>query len=240
MDISTITFDFISEDALLLLWPEKICRSQHQQILATQQVLTENLPQYLTDSITSFNSLLIYYRYQQLSAPQLKNLILQELSQTSSIKDDHQKVFERLVTIPVYYGEEAALDIEEVMKTSGLTYQQVIELHSQTEYRAYALGFTPGFCYLASLPSQLQMPRKTAPRQHVPAGAVALAGEQTAVYPDASPGGWHIIGVSPMPMYEVTESGLETRLQVGDKVRFKPIDKTRFLALGGTFDSLTQ
>ncbi|REL34166.1 5-oxoprolinase subunit PxpB [Thalassotalea euphylliae] len=245
MDISAIEFDFISEDTLLLRWPEQVCRQQHRQIIKAQQHLTNERSQFITDTLVSFNSLLIYYRYPLLSANQLQTLIEQALANRAEshataqehanpASADDKPLAGKQISIPTYYDEQAGWDLTEVMQTTGLSQQAIIAKHSEPEYYAYALGFSPGFAYLASLNSQLQMPRKAIPRKQMPAGAVAIAGEQTAVYPDATPGGWHIIGQCPVSLYQVTDTGIESVIKVGDSVRFTPIDRAEFIALGGT------
>ncbi|WP_448550782.1 5-oxoprolinase subunit B/C family protein [Thalassotalea montiporae] len=244
MDISAIEFDFISEDTLLLRWPEQVCRQQHRQIIKAQQHLINELSQFITDTLVSFNSLLIYYRYPLLSANQLQTLIEQALANhaegcatapehANPSSADDKPLAGKQISIPTYYDEQAGWDLTGVMQTTGLSQQAIIAKHSEPDYYSYALGFTPGFAYLASLNSQLQLPRKAIPRKQMPAGAVAIAGEQTAVYPDATPGGWHIIGQCPVSLYQVTDTGIESVIKVGDSVRFTPIDRAEFIALGG-------
>ena len=100
-------------------------------------------------------------------------------------------------------------------------------LHQQT-YTAYALGFTPGFCYLATLDKKLRLPRRTTPRTNVPAGAVAIAEQQTAIYPTESPGGWHIIGQTPIELYRAKDESFLPKITVGDQVKFTEICLNQF------------
>ncbi|NHC45285.1 5-oxoprolinase subunit B family protein [Motilibacter aurantiacus] len=122
----------------------------------------------------------------------------------------------RTVEIPVAYDGE---DLAEVAAAAGLTVEDVVRLHSATEFRAAFCGFAPGFAYLRGLPEQLHLPRRPTPRTRVPGGAVAIAGEYSAVYPGPSPGGWHLLGTSPTLMWDLTRRppGL---VQPGDAVRF--------------------
>ena len=227
-----IELNFISEDALLLVWPEHICRQQHQSILRVAQAITQQLGDKVIDSLASFNSLLIYYRYQQVSAKALATMCQRVINH--SYQDTQlNSTIGSTITIPAYYGENAAWDLAEVMQATGLNHQQIIKLHTSTTYHVFALGFTPGFGYLASLDKQLRLPRKNTPRKRVPSGAIAIADKQTAIYPDTSPGGWHIIGQTPKPMYQVTQTGITTTLQVGDTVKFHAIDEATFISLGG-------
>ncbi|WP_181902110.1 5-oxoprolinase subunit B family protein [Thalassotalea euphylliae] len=248
MSASDIQFDFISEDALLLLWPEQVCRHQHQGILCLQAQLENKLSHYITESLASFNSLLLSYRYQLLSAEQLRVLVEHVIQASCDQENSAQGAADnlvnstvnnqaqptpRVITIPAYYGEQAAWDLPYVMQATGLSQQAIIAKHSELDYYAYALGFTPGFAYLASIDSQLRLPRKSMPRKQMPAGAIAIAGEQTAIYPDASPGGWHIIGQCPIPLYQITDEGIESLINTGDTVRFQGISLAEFEQLGG-------
>jgi KipI family sensor histidine kinase inhibitor len=133
----------------------------------------------------------------------------------------------RRVEISVCYGGEFGLDLAEVCKLRGITETQAIEVHSSVEYLVYFLGFVPGFAYLGELPKELVTPRLAAPRRRVPAGSVGIAGNQTGVYPFATPGGWRLIGRTPVKMFRADREGLSL-LSIGDRVRFTPIDAERF------------
>ena len=121
-----------------------------------------------------------------------------------------------LVEIPVVYDGE---DLAEVAAATGLSVEQVIEMHSSLEYSAVFLGFTPGWAYLVGLPAALQLPRRSTPRTVVPAGSVAIANEFTGVYPTASPGGWHLLGHTPATMFDV-DRPKPALVEAGDRVRF--------------------
>ena len=136
----------------------------------------------------------------------------------------------RHVENPVCYGGEFGLDLAEVCKLSGVTEAQAVGLHSSVEYLVYFLGFVPGFAYLGELPKELVTPRLAAPRKRVPAGSVGIAGNQTGVYPFATPGGWRLMGRTPLKMFRAENNGLSL-LSIGDRVRFMPISRERFAAL---------
>jgi len=133
----------------------------------------------------------------------------------------------RAVEIPVCYGGEFGVDLHFVAEHAGLSPQQVIELHSATRYLVHFLGFSPGFGYLGGLPKRLECPRMESPRENVRAGSLGIAGAQTGVYPVDSPGGWRIIGRTPMRMFDPLAE-TPTRLVPGDTVRFLPIDPEAF------------
>ncbi|HEX4639373.1 MAG TPA: 5-oxoprolinase subunit PxpB [Chthoniobacterales bacterium] len=132
-----------------------------------------------------------------------------------------------LVEIPVCYDHEFALDLDEVAKRVGIGAREVVDVHSGAEYRVQCVGFTPGFPYLAGLPEILATPRKNIPRREIPAGSVAIGGSQTGIYPIKSPGGWHVIGRTPLLLFN-PEKNPPARLSAGDRVRFRPISRDEF------------
>jgi KipI family sensor histidine kinase inhibitor len=138
-----------------------------------------------------------------------------------------------VVEIPTCYGGEYGPDLEEVAQRAGLTPPAVIELHAGGSYRVQAIGFVPGFVYLGGLPGNLHTPRRTTPRVRIDAGAVGIGGAQTGVYPVATPGGWNIIGRTPLRMFDPQRTP-PARLQAGDRVKFCAISATEFTDLEQT------
>ena len=136
----------------------------------------------------------------------------------------------RSVEIPVCYGGEFGPDLEDVAVMHGLTAAQAIETHASVSYLVYFLGFVPGFAYLGELPEGLVTPRLATPRRQVPKGSVGIAGNQTGVYPFATPGGWRLLGRTPIPMVRTEREELSL-LSIGDRVRFTPISPERFAML---------
>ena len=136
----------------------------------------------------------------------------------------------RLVEIPVCYGGEFGPDLKDVAELHGMTRESVIELHASTTYRVYFLGFAPGFAYLGELPQTLVTPRLATPRRRVPAGSVGIAGSQTGVYPIATPGGWRLLGRTPVKMFQPGRAEMSL-LAIGDRVRFVTISRDQFAKL---------
>jgi inhibitor of KinA len=136
----------------------------------------------------------------------------------------------RHVEVPVCYGGEFGPDLTEVSDLLGMPPEQVIEKHSATEYLVYFLGFVPGFAYLGELPPELVTPRLPTPRRKVQAGSVGIAGNQTGIYPFPTPGGWRLLGRTPMKMFRADNQELSA-LRIGDRVRFAPISPERFAEL---------
>lgn len=135
-----------------------------------------------------------------------------------------------LVEIPVCYDPEFALDLNDVAQYAQISPREVIDLHSAAEYHVSCIGFVPGFPFLSGLPKKLATPRRATPRKEIPAGSVAIGGAQTGIYPLRSPGGWNLIGSTPVRLFE-PDRNPPTLLRAGDRVRFRVITR-------GEFDSL--
>lgn len=133
-------------------------------------------------------------------------------------------------TLPVCYEAEFGPDLQATAQAAGLSVDEVIALHSGTGYRVYMLGFLPGFAFMGELPAVLRLPRRSEPRTAVPAGSVAIAASLTAVYPWQSPGGWHLLGRCPLPLFDAAARP-PTLLGVGDQVRFSAVSAAEYRRL---------
>jgi inhibitor of KinA len=134
---------------------------------------------------------------------------------------------QRIVEIPVRYGGEFGPDLEEVARHAGLSPERVVDLHASARYLVHFLGFSPGFPYLGGLPPELATPRLAVPRKLAPAGSVAIGGSHAGIYPMDSPGGWRILGRTPVRLFDADASP-PALLAMGDRVRFLPIAEGRF------------
>jgi inhibitor of KinA len=133
----------------------------------------------------------------------------------------------RVVEIPACYDSEFALDIERVAERAQISTSEVVDLHSAAEYRVSCIGFTPGFPFLSGMPKKLATPRRETPRKEIPAGSVGIGGAQTGIYPLPSPGGWNLIGRTPLKLFDPTKNP-PALLQAGDRVRFRAITREEF------------
>ena len=133
------------------------------------------------------------------------------------------------IEIPVCYDSEFALDLDEVAQHTGLSHEAIVDLHSGAKYRVNCIGFTPGFPYLSGLPPKLAIPRRGTPRKEIPAGSVAIGGNQTGIYPVKSPGGWHVIGRTPLRLFDSAKNP-PALLRAADRVRFRSITRAQFEA----------
>jgi KipI family sensor histidine kinase inhibitor len=177
--------------------------------------------------IPSYTSIFISFDIFKYDFETLKTLIEQ------NINLELDEIFEeKIVTIDVYYGTEVGFDLEYLSSKTTLTIEEIIEIHSNKLYDVYAIGFLPGFAYLAKVDEKIVFSRLSTPRKIVPKGSVAIADFQTAIYPQQSPGGWNIIGKTAFELFDKKLENLSP-LNVGDKVKFNPISKEEFLSQGG-------
>jgi len=142
-------------------------------------------------------------------------------------KKNFSFVAPRNLKVPVCYDDEFAPDIKYIIKEKKICKQELIQLHTQRTYRVYMIGFLPGFAYMGEVDVKIAMNRKTSP-QNVSKGSVGIAGNQTGIYPMDSPGGWNIIGKTPVELYETNENGMNTYFKAGDIVQFFSISKNEF------------
>jgi KipI family sensor histidine kinase inhibitor len=190
----------------------------NRRVHALARALAEDFLFGLGEAVPSYRSLLVHYDPLQLSYADVESFVSEVLLRC----EDEEPPEPRLVEIPTVYGGEHGPDIDFVAEHSGLTASDVIRLHSEAAYTVYMLGFTPGFPYLGSLPEILSTPRLETPRQRVPAGSVGIAGAQTGVYPLATPGGWRLVGWTPVVLFDPARTP-PALLQPGDQVRFVPV-----------------
>jgi KipI family sensor histidine kinase inhibitor len=223
------TISIAGENSLIVYFADKPTPTIAAHIAQTAQQLRDSIAQVLIDLVPSYGSLLVIYNPLQTDHYAVRAAIRQTLSNLTA----HNRQTEgSLVSLPVYYGVEAGPDLQALADRAGLTTEQVISIHQQTEYRVYAIGFAPGFAYLGEVDPRIATPRLATPRPKVPRGAVAIADRQTAVYPAQSPGGWNLIGLCPKRMFD-PHATPNMPIQVGDRVRLTAIDKQQFLDLGG-------
>ena len=142
--------------------------------------------------------------------------------------EDLENASERIVEIPVCYGGEYGPDLAFVAEYNGLTVDEVIKRHSEGVYLVYMLGFLPGFAYMGGMDETIACPRLTSPRTKIPAGSVGIAGAQTGIYPLSSPGGWQLIGRTPLKMFAIDGEKTTFALSAGDRVRFVPITEEAY------------
>lgn len=211
------------DEAVLVELGRFIDRTLNRRVHALARLLTGSTSDYpwLREVVPAYGSLLVYYDPDRIEHDELQRTLM---AVVRCIDTEGQQALPgaRRIEIPVYYGGDDGPDLPWVAERTGLTVDQVVEAHSAPTYVVYMLGFTPGFCYLGDLPDKLAVERLATPRLALPAGAVAIGGNQTGIYSlDNSPGGWRWIGRTPTPLCDPHGERPFT-VQAGDEVRFVP------------------
>lgn len=179
----------------------------------------------VVELVPTYTSICIHYDPAMLSCETLQRTIGQI---KINLSEDNQEATGRIVEIPVCYGGEYGPDLSFVAQHNGLTPEEVIKRHSEGEYLVYMLGFLPGFAYMGGMDASIACPRLESPRTKIPAGSVGIAGTQTGIYPLSSPGGWQLIGRTPLKMFAIHGDQTQFALSAGDRVRFVPITEETY------------
>lgn len=217
------------ENALIIYFGEQTDPATSARVQQAVSVLEVALQDVLIDMVPSYASLLVIYDLLACDHLEIRRRLQQSLTGLDQASSSAEG---QIVTLPVYYSTESGPDLQALAERAQLSVDEVIKLHSEMEYRVYAIGFAPGFAYLGEVDARIAAPRLATPRMKVPRGAVAIADRQTAVYPAVSPGGWNLIGLCPTRMFDPAATPTMP-VQVGDRVRFAPIERAEFLSLGG-------
>lgn len=214
-----LTYTRFSETSILIQWPERIAPEILDDLLAFKNHLLNLEHSSISQITNAYSSILI--TYSAYSSNYEDDILFLKNSYAS--RPNLEKQSKTLWKIPVCYNRHFALDLNELANEKNLSASELITLHAEAVYDVYFIGFLPGFLYLGGLNECLFMPRKKSPRQYVEKGAVAIGGEQTGVYPNASPGGWNIIGNSPVNFFN---PDVETPCfaTAGDRIQFIPVD----------------
>ena len=223
-----ISINDASENSIIVYFGSETSDSISNQINAFCIHMKTNYQTYIIDLISSYASVLLIFDVPNISHSEIKRIVraslakLEKSSKKSGVSEEKQ-----VITLPVLYGGENGPDLSTIAKNSGISEREVISIHESKPYLVYAIGFAPGFAYLGEVDPKIATPRLETPRQTVPKGAVAIADRQTAVYPAESPGGWNIIGICPIPMFN-SLSPPYMPVSVGDTVKFESIDENQF------------
>lgn len=209
--------------SLLVEFGKEINPEINRKIAATVQLMREQHIEGVVDVIPAFCSLLINYDPRVIGYEEIKSRIKDLLRLEIKAANEKKKIFE----IPVCYGGEFGPDIATIAENAGLTEQEVIEIHSSRDYLIYMLGFLPGFCYLGGLDERIFTPRLASPRIKIDAGSVGIGGSQTGIYPLDSPGGWQLMGKTPVKTYD-PDRDVPILVEAGDYIRFVPINEEEF------------
>ncbi len=212
--------------AISVEFPQEISPDISKQIRAFNIALKNRRIGGILETVPTYCSVLIHYKPEIISYGDLLAELQGILAQSSEITLPPSSVVE----IPVLYGGDYGPDLDFVASYNNISPETVVKIHSSGEYLIYMLGFTPGFPYLGGMDERIATPRLESPRVKIPRGSVGIAGNQTGVYPVSSPGGWQLIGQTPILLYDV-ESTMPILLEAGQYVKFKPINEKEFGAI---------
>ncbi len=215
-----------SDSSLLVVFGDSISNEFHDRVIALFRGLEARRDARIKNLHPAYASLLIDFDPLQASHEEFQLLVEEVRHNANSLGGSPSQT----LTVPVCYDADFGPDLADVAARSRLTTEEVIRLHSSETYVVYFLGFSPGFAYMGVLPPALRISRLATPRTHVAAGSVAIAEGQTAVYPVASPGGWRLIGRTPIRIFD-PEAQQPSRFQPGNRVRFVPIDGETFFRI---------
>lgn len=212
------TISTAGDSGLLISFEQVISPAINQRITNLVQGFDRQPLDGLLEVIPAFASLLVLYDPHLLSYDTLRAYLIERLEQPMTITEAQTRIWD----IPLVYGGEFGPDLETVAQHAGLTSQEVIDRHAGRDYLVYMLGFLPGFPYLGGLDESIHTPRLANPRLAIPAGSVGIGGGQTGIYPVSSPGGWQLIGRTPVKTYDPNRTK-PVLFEAGDSVRFRPI-----------------
>ena len=218
-----LTYKKYGTSAVLIEWPEQI----NKRVLKDIQILFQKISLLEFEDIVDINfvycSMLVIYNPTAITFSTLKARLKNVYNEEVQIQDNKRKRWR----IPVCYEIEFATDLLAFAERKGISEVELIQLHTKPIYTIYGMGFLPGFTYLGGLPDKLFMPRKETPSLNITAGSVAIGGHQTGIYPQNSPGGWHVIGRTPILIFDSNREN-SSLVSVGDEIAFYAVSKAKF------------
>lgn len=226
-------FDSLSETSITVNLGKDASPEVHARIQSLLKELDQNPFRGYQEAVPSYIGVTVFYDpimlVKTMRCRNVADEVIRLLKERIYLADlQEEKQIGEQITIPVCYDAEFGPDLDHVAKTNGLTREEVIDLHTAKEYLVYMIGFAPGFPFLGGMDERIATPRHGNPRTEIPAGSVGIAGKQTGVYPISTPGGWQLIGQTPLKLFS-TDREVPSLLKAGDRVTFKAISKSEFL-----------
>ncbi len=219
------------DGGLLVELGERIDWTLNTRTRRLARLLEERALEGVIEVVPAYCSFLILFEPEITGPERLGREVEDLFARIEAAPEETSETSGRTVTIPVRYGGEHGPDLRGVAEHSGLSPEQVVRIHTEGLYPVYMLGFAPGFPYLGGLDERIAAPRLETPRSHVPAGSVGIAGSQTGIYPLASPGGWRIIGRTPLTLFDPRAEDPVPYYRPGDRLRFVAVEEEEFQRL---------
>ena len=217
----------IHDHAITIEFSQEISEDANMDVIEMQHAIESSPFKGFIECVPAYASLTVYFN-EKISALDVRAQLMEfYASQSENVKSGTTKNNKQTIIIPVCYDPALGVDLPWVSNHLNLSEEKIIALHSSIAYRVYMIGFIPGFPYMGTLPQQLELPRKQTPSMKIPMGSVAIAGKQTGIYPAEVPGGWHVIGRTPLKMFDKTKEPC-CFLKAGDLVQFKSISLEAF------------
>ncbi len=213
----------LGDSAFIIQVGDSISEENHSNVMGLKRMIEASGQRGIIEVVPAYCDLVVHYDPSVIQYVELLQLLK---SCEAGMEFNHQPDGE-IVEIPVRYGGEMAMDLEELAIEKGMSPQEICEIHSGQQYRVYMIGFMPGFAYLGGLDQRLHAERLKTPRIRIPAGSVGIAGSQTGIYPLDSPGGWRIIGRTPVRLFDPV-FGEPFLLKAGDIIKFRAISGAEF------------
>jgi inhibitor of KinA len=220
------------DQAMTISFGSTLSVEANERVIQLYHHLTEQRKKFWIDIIPAYSSITIIYdlvsirRYHSPAYEWIKKELMEVLEELQAAVN----ITRRTIQVPVCYDLRFGSDIKRICAAKKITKEELIALHTARSYRVFMIGFLPGFAYMGSVEDKIAMPRLAKPRTQVAAGSVGIAGNQTGIYPLDSPGGWNIIGRTPLQLFHPNQSSL-TLLQPGDEVKFVSITMDEFKTL---------
>ncbi|MGY8609131.1 5-oxoprolinase subunit PxpB [Bacillus altitudinis] len=235
----TITFHPLGDAAIVIQAGTDISEDIHERVKQLFSCIEQYPFEGYVEAVQAFTNVTVFYEpYKVYQSAQLKQ---RAISPYEWVKDYIENLLEdnwqegnqvkrRIVDIPVCYGGELGPDLEEVARINDLTPEEVVRIHTSGTYLVYMIGFAPGFPFLGGLSEKIAAPRRQTPRMSIPKGSVGIAGKQTGVYPISTPGGWQLIGQTPLSLFR-PNAERPSLLKAGDEVRFVQLSEKEFFSM---------
>ena len=223
MKKNNILFKVFNEESILIQWNDKVNINLINSIISYKNLIEQELSEILIECVQSINSMMVIYNSNKINPEDLIN-ILEKLNSVGLTVDKTEK---RIWNIPVCYDLSFGIDLEDLSTSNSISTDEIIKLHSSTTYSVLSMGFLPGFLYLGMNHKKLYCERKDKPELNIKSGSIGIARDQTGIYPQDSPGGWRIIGRSPISFFNVDEKS-PCFAKPGDKIKFQNISLSEF------------